>query len=241
MREVASRTQVEVPPHDSRDMAVIRARGAENVVVGQEIVRHRFASRVIHWSVAVSLLLSLFTGLPIWTPIFGWMGTLFGGLYVCRWLHPWLGLLFAASSLVMFVYWLKEMRLEPKERDWLGPKLIQYLKYQGEDSEVGKYNGGQKLFFFAASLAALVLLASGIVLWVNPADVSQELREVSWVLHDATFILFTVAIVGHIYLGTAAEPGTFGAMTRGTVSKKWARLHHPRWYREVTGEDSRRP
>ncbi len=239
MREVTSRAQIEVPPRDSGDLAVIRARETENVVVGQEIVRHRFTSRVIHWSVAVFMLLSLFTGLPIWTPIFGWMAGLFGGLSVCRWLHPWTGVLFAASSLVMFVHWLKDMRLEPRERDWLGPKMIQYLKYQSEDSEVGKYNGGQKLFFFATSLGALGLLVSGIILWF-PLSFGQELREASWILHDLTFILFTVAIVGHIYLGTAAEPGTFGAMTRGTVSKKWARFHHPRWYREVTGEDSRR-
>jgi len=48
-------------------------------------------------------------------------------------------------------------------------------------------------------------------------------------------------IIGHIYLGTAAEPGTFRAITGGTVTKDWARLHHPRWYREVTGEQARGP
>jgi len=41
-------------------------------------------------------------------------------------------------------------------------------------------------------------------------------------------------IIGHIYLGTAAEPDTFRSIIRGTVTKSWARLHHPRWYREVT-------
>ena len=46
-------------------------------------------------------------------------------------------------------------------------------------------------------------------------------------IHDVTFILFAVAIVFHIYLGTSAEPGTFRSMTRGTVTRKWARLHHP--------------
>jgi len=44
-----------------------------------------------------------------------------------------------------------------------------------------------------------------------------------------------------IYLGTAAEPGTFRAMTGGTVTTDWARLHHPRWYKEVTGEQARGP
>ena len=61
------------------------------------------------------------------------------------------------------------------------------------------------------------------------------LSGLSWVLHDAGFLLFAAAIVVHIYLGTAALPGTFRSMTRGTVTKSWAKLHHPRWYRDVTG------
>jgi formate dehydrogenase subunit gamma len=220
--------------------AVIRGRHAEDIVVGQEIVRHRLSSRVLHWSVAVFFFGSLLTGLPIWTPIFGWMAHLFGGLSVCRWLHPWAGIFFFAGSAVMFFYWLKDMKFQPNDRGWLGPKLISYLRYADDDPEVGKYNGGQKMFFFAVALGAVGLLLSGIVLWF-PLSFSQLLREIALVLHDLTFILFTVAIVAHIYLGTAAEPGTFESMTRGTVSKRWARLHHPRWYREVTGEQSRRP
>jgi formate dehydrogenase subunit gamma len=104
---------------------------------------------------------------------------------------------------------------------------------------VGKYNGGQKLFFFAVSLGALALLVSGVVLWF-PLSFPQLARALSILLHEVTFILFTVAVVFHIYLGTAALPGTFRSMTRGTVGKAWARLHHPAWYRDVTGEEPRR-
>ena len=107
------------------------------------------------------------------------------------------------------------------------------------DPEVGKYNGGQKYFFFVVSLGALGLLVSGVVLWF-PASFPQMLRALAVFLHEITFILFVVAIVFHIYLGTAAEPGTFGSMTRGTVTRAWARLHHRRWYREVTDEEPRR-
>jgi formate dehydrogenase subunit gamma len=225
----------------SADSAILRARRSEDVVVGDEIVRHRLATRAIHWTVALLFFVALFSGLPIWTPIFGWMAHLFGGLNVCRWLHPWAGLVFFVSMLVMFVHWLGEMRLEPNDREWLRPrKMIEYMRYQGEDPEVGKYNGGQKLFFFAAALGALGLLLSGIVMWF-PLEFPRILRELAILIHDVTFILFVVAIVFHIYLGTAAEPGTFHSMIRGTVSKPWARLHHPRWHREVLGGKTRRP
>ena len=212
------------------------ARGREDIVVGDELVRHKFSSRVIHWTVAVFFLGALFTGMPIWSPVFAWMASFFGGLSVCRWLHAWLGVAFAAASLVMLVHWLGVMKFDAHDKKF---RVLDYMKFSNatEDPEVGKYNAGQKFFFWAAALGALALLLSGIVLWWN-AEFGQGLRAASIVLHDIAFIFFFVAIVGHIYLGTAAEPGTFRSMTRGTVTKSWARLHHPRWYREVTGNSS---
>jgi formate dehydrogenase subunit gamma len=226
-----------VPIRDrALDEAVSVARDREDVVVGNEIVRHRLASRLIHWTVALTFFVSLLTGMPIWTPLFRWMADLFGGLSVCRIVHPWAGVAFTLISTVQFFHWLKDMHLEPAEKkEWLGHGVMKYLKYQGDDSQVGKYNGGQKLFFFAVSLGALGLAVSGVVIWFPPTF-GRILLEISYLLHDVTFILFVAAIVWHVYLGTAAEPGTFGAMVRGTVTRAWARLHHPRWYREVTGE-----
>ncbi|GAC1535961.1 MAG: formate dehydrogenase subunit gamma [Myxococcales bacterium] len=223
------------PTADHADAAIGAARHREDVVVGEQIVRHRYSSRVIHWSVAVSFVICLLTGLPIWTPIFGWMAHLFGGLSVCGWLHPWAGTAFFVASAVMFVHWAKEMVLRGKEKEWLGPKMIEYLKFSGDDPTVGKYNGGQKLLFWLTSLGAVGLMLSGLVLW-NPLLVPGPVRQIGIVLHDVSFLGFVVAIIGHVYLGTAAEPGTFRAMTRGTVTKPWARLHHPAWYREVTGD-----
>jgi formate dehydrogenase subunit gamma len=226
-------------PHRPLDTAIVTAREREDVVVGNEIVRHRRASRLIHWSVALTFFVSLFTGMPIWSPVFGWMAHLFGGLSVCRVLHPWVGVAFFLTSAVMFFHWLSDMHLEPRDREWIGPRALQYMRYETDDSEVGKYNGGQKLFFWATALGAVGLLLSGLLIWF-PRAFPRLLLEFSYVIHDVTFILFTVAIVFHIYLGSAAEPGTFGSMTRGTVTRAWARLHHPRWYREVTGEEARR-
>src|SRR6266536_3804781 len=96
------------------DPAVIMGQTREDVVVGNEIVRHNRSSRLIHWSVAVTFFVCAFTGMPIWTPVFGWMAHLFGGLTVCRLLHPWMGIAFFLASAVMFVHWIADMRLEPR-------------------------------------------------------------------------------------------------------------------------------
>jgi formate dehydrogenase subunit gamma len=230
----------QTPQSGVGDVAVVRAREKEDVLVGGEIVRHRLLSRVIHWTVAILFFVCLLSGLPIWTPLFGWMATFFGGLNVCRWLHPWAGVAFSVATVAMFVHWFSDMKFVGRDREFLSPRgMIRYMRYEGEDSEVGKYNGGQKLLFWVVSLVTLLLLLSGIVMWF-PEKFGQGLRELSYVVHDVAFIVFFAMIIGHIYLGTAAEPGTFGSMVRGTVTKSWARLHHPKWYREVTGEQPRR-
>lgn len=220
------------------DAAVSVARSREDLLVGYEIVRHRRATRIIHWTTAALFFVCVLTGMPIWSPIFGWMGKLFGSLEVCRWLHPYAGVGFTVAMAVMFFHWVRDMLLEPSDRGWFGRKFLDYMRYRGDDQDGGKYNGGQKLFFWAVSLAALSLLASGVVMWF-PESFGNMVRAVAILLHDVTFILFAIAMVGHIYLGTAAEPGTFRSMTRGTVTQPWARLHHPRWYREVMNHDRR--
>jgi len=127
------------------------------------------------------------------------------------------------------------MRMTPADRRFVKLRsFLSYMRWESHDQEVGKYNGGQKLLFWLSALAALGLLLTGVVLWF-PELFGEGLRQASWLLHDITFILFTLLIIGHIYLGIV-EPGTFKGMIEGTVSRDWAKLNHPAWYRDVTGD-----
>jgi formate dehydrogenase subunit gamma len=219
------------------DRAIVVARERDNVVVGGEIVRHRRATRIIHWTVALTFFIALLSGMPIWTPLFGWMAYLVGGLEVARVIHPYAGVAFVIASVFQFFHWLGDMMFSDREKGWWRPsKMATYLRWEDEPAwEGGKYNGGQKLFFWAVCLGALGFLISGIPMWF-PTYFPALIREISILIHDITFIGFLVGVIFHIYLGTAAEPGTFRAMTRGTVSRSWARLHHPSWFRQVTGD-----
>jgi formate dehydrogenase subunit gamma len=216
---------------------VVVARRRENVAVGGEIVRHRRVSRLIHWTVAFTFFLALITGLPIWTPIFRWMASLVGGLEVARILHPYFGVAFFLISAVQFFHWLGDMHFTRDEEGWWRPsKMMAYMRWENEPAmEGGKYNAGQKMFFYAVCLGALGLLLSGIVMWF-PLQFPPLVREIAILLHDVIVALFLIGIVTHIYLGTAGEPGTFRSMTRGTVTRTWARLHHPGWLRGIDRE-----
>ena len=214
---------------------ILAARKRENIEIAGEIVRHRRASRWIHWSVAVTFFLALITGMPIWMPIFRWMAALVGGLEPARVIHPYVSSLFFILSVVQFFHWLGDMRSGKDEKgSWSPREMMRYMRWEDQPAtEGGKYNPGQKFFFWAVSLGAVGFLLSGLIMWF-PLAFPPIIRELAILVHDVTFIAFLIAIIGHIYLGTAAEPGTFRSMTRGTVTRSWARLHHPGWFREVT-------
>lgn len=210
------------------------AREQEDVAVGDLIIRHTAGVRLTHWLVAIFFFLALATGFVIYTPYFAGLAGLFGGGPMVRLLHPWFSLGFVIGILLLFRSWKGRMKKEPGDEEWKN-NFGAYMRYEKELQNVSKYNAGQKLFFWAACLGALAFLASGIVMWF-PTSFPFFLRAISYWLHELTFIAFVVGIIYHIYMSTAAMPGTLRAMTRGTVTKAWAKWHHPRWYREVMGE-----
>jgi formate dehydrogenase subunit gamma len=83
-----------------------------------------------------------------------------------------------------------------------------------------------------------MFLVSGVPLWY-PKTFGRTVTAIAYVLHDVAALLMLVGFIVHIYEATAAQPGTFQSMTRGTVEKRWAWTHHPAWYRRTTGRDPR--
>jgi cytochrome b subunit of formate dehydrogenase len=55
-----------------------------------------------------------------------------------------------------------------------------------------------------------------------------------WVLiHNICSMFFAILIPIHIYMATAANPGTFRIMTRGDVPLYWAKKKHAKWIEET--------
>jgi formate dehydrogenase subunit gamma len=210
------------------------------VVRPGELVRHPVYTRVLHWSVAAFFILSLLTGLAIYTPWFYRAFTpLFGGGPTTRLLHPWFSLGFVVMFALQFLNWLEPMTWNRDDRRWM--KQIRTYVTNAEEVEpeyVDFFNAGQKMYFWAIAASAIVFLASGIVMWF-PAAFGRLAVAIGYVLHDLAALVMLAGFIVHVYEGTAAQPGTFRSMTRGTVERRWAWTHHPAWYRRATGRDPR--
>ena len=205
-----------------------------------ELLRHRVYTRIVHWSVAIFFILALLSGFAIYSPwLYRWLTPLFGGGPMTRLLHPWFSLAFVALFLLQFIHWLRPMLWTRDDNRWMR-RLKQYVANTDklEPEYVGFFNAGQKLYFWAIVVTAVIFLVSGIPMWF-PAIFGRIAVAVSYVLHDIAAVVMLVGFIVHLYEGTASQPGTFRSMTRGTVEKRWAWTHHPAWYGFVTGRDPR--
>ena len=100
--------------------------------------------------------------------------------------------------------------------------------------EVGKYNAGQKLLFFALITCMVALLLSGLVMWqplLAPLFPVTVIRAAS-LLHAFFATVLIVLIIVHAYSAIWVA-GSMGAMVRGYVTRGWAWKHHRAWLREV--------
>jgi len=225
------------------DEAARRRVGAHGrtVVRDDELLRHPVYTRVLHWSVAVFFLLALLSGLSIYSPwLFRFITPLFGGGPTTRLLHPWFSLGFVVCFALQTLNWLEPMTWTPDDGRWMRRLRVYVSNAEPVEPEyVGFFNAGQKVYFWAIVVSAIVFLVSGIPMWF-PKTFGRPAADVGYVLHDIAALVMLGGFLVHIYEGTAAEPGTFRSMVRGAVERRWAWTHHPAWYREATGRDPRK-
>jgi formate dehydrogenase subunit gamma len=210
------------------------------VVRTGELLRHPVYTRILHWGVAIFFLLALVSGFAIYSAwLYRALTPLFGGGPMTRLLHPWFSLGFVVFFAFQFLNWLTPMKWNRDDRRWM-KRMKSYVTNADrlEPEYVDFFNAGQKLYFWAIAGSVVLFLLTGIPMWF-PAFFGRIAVAVSYVLHDIAGLVMLVGFIVHLYEGTAAQPGTFRSMTRGTVERRWAWTHHPAWYRRITGRDPR--
>jgi formate dehydrogenase subunit gamma len=204
-----------------------------------ELPRYSTGERLTHWAVAVAYVALFLSGLAMFHPFFWWTSALFGGGPLMRLLHPFAG---AAFGVLFYAYALRLVHdnlLVPSDRRWLAG-MFAYMNKQGEGAPVeGKYNAGQKLMYWSMIAVVAILFLTGIMMWrpYFAPGVPLPVRRIANVLHAAMAFVMFVGIGVHVYAAYWTK-GSMRAMTRGTVSRAWARVHHPGWYAKLVGKDA---
>ncbi|WP_415391935.1 formate dehydrogenase subunit gamma [Paracoccus sp. SJTW-4] len=216
----------------------------DRIVQTQPVVVKRYITftRVNHWFTALCFIVLMLSGFALFHPALFGLTALFGGGQNARWLHPFVGVALSISFLGMFLQ-LAHLNILRRE-DLVWTRHIGDVVSGNEERlpELGKYNFGQKLVFWGMFWLILVLLISGVAMWIQyfPDLVSIETRRIAILVHSIAAVLIVLVFILHIFAAFWTQ-GTISAMTRGTVTGGWSWRHHRKWLRELARRQRTKP
>lgn len=208
---------------------------------GEKIFIFPLFERIIHLIAAVAFIILIPTGLMI---IFGkFLG---GGLLVelARHLHGFATVLFAISLVPMFLFWAIEMLPCWADVKWCF-MLGGYLDKKIKEIPAGKFNAGQKMWFWMASFGGLAMIVTGFFMFkqdfgwgiASTIGISQiDLLRASVIIHNILGILVMAFFFTHAYMSLFAIKGAIHSIITGYKEHDEVKYLHSIYYKKLKKE-----
>ena len=209
---------------------------------GRLIERFNAVERASHWTMAISFIFLMLTGIVMFFGkhiVLPWLG--YSGFswltIVSKNIHNFVGPLFIFSLLVSFLLFVKDNLFN--SLDWVWIRKFGGM-FGGKEVPSGRFNGVEKLWFWGGLVVlGATLAATGLILDFPNWNQTREAMQLSNIIHVIAAMLFIAGGLAHAYMGTLGVEGAYTGMRRGYVDEAWARQHHALWYEEV--RQGRRP
>ncbi len=168
---------------------------------GKKIQAFSLYNRVIHQVAAVSFIVIVPTGFVI---VFGdFFG---GGMFVrlCKNLHGIFTIPFAIVVIPMFLMWLKEAIFNFDDVKWM-MIVGGYLSKEKKPIPAGKFNAGQKMWYWIATLGGMVMVITGAAMFFMDFNIDMvksmtglsqiDLLRVMAILHNVVGFLVVALFI----------------------------------------------
>lgn len=198
------------------------------------ILRYKPVQRIGHWVNAAAFVILLLTGLFL----FFWPLAPLAGVW-SRELHRAAAILLALGPIFYFVadrrglLHLLRISFTYKRDDliWLVKAPFYFLGIDKGLPPQGEVNAGQRVHHALTIIFYNLVAGSGFVLWLGASRVPGEVFLGALVTHDISMTILTVLMLGHIYFTFVY--GALDGMIRGSISRLYAQVEHPRWLEEL--------
>jgi formate dehydrogenase gamma subunit len=211
-----------------------------------KIVRHSGTVRFIHWTVALSTIMLIFTGfgqMPMYQrygiaklPGLGWSGD----FHITLYLHYLAGMVLASALVYHLVFHglRREFGLLPRRGDLKGSYLfIKAIFGLGPEPPADKFLPEQRLAYaFIGGNLVLVGITGLIKVLKNLPGIDFPAGFLLWVtnLHTLSAILLVLGIGAHLVaFAFRANRPLLESMFTGKVRLDYVRHRHPLWYRRL--------
>lgn len=212
---------------------------------GKVIPRFSLTERVVHWFTACVFVLLAISGMVI---LFGrqFLLPIIGpeafGLVASAAMqgHNLFGPLFLVAIVAIFFIFVRGNGFRFVDIAW----LFKAGGLLGGHASSGRYNFGEKGWFWLAVIGGLTIGVTGLSMlfpdyaaaligpFIGDGMAGRELLQWANIIHAICAVVLIAVSLGHIYLGTIGMEGALEGMTRGTVDENWAKEHHDLWHAE---------
>jgi len=170
--------------------------------------------------------------------ITGFVSVIFFGKALTGWLryiHIAAAPFFAAALALIALRWAGDCRFQTHDWEWV-KKFGGYLGDRGY-VPADRYNAGQKVFFWFIAALGILCMLSGLGRMFPLFG--PDIQTIIYQIHRYSSLGLFIFVIVHIYLGTVANPGTWHVIVSGYVSFRWAKEHHPLWWKRLdkSGQD----
>lgn len=219
------------------------------LIIGPKIFKHSkekyyvfsLFNRIIHAIAAVSFVIIIPTGLIM---MFG--STFGGGEFVkaCKELHAISTVLFMISVVPMFIMWVKNMLFTAEDIKWI-MILGGYLSKEKKPIPAGKFNAGQKMWFWVSTLGGVVMIYTGVTLYVQDLNITIltmfgltkiEMLRLSIIVHNFMGLAMIALFFTHLYMSIFAIKGAIVSIINGYKEKEEVEILHSSYYKEIKDE-----
>lgn len=195
-------------------------------------------NRIIHGIAAVSFIILIPTGLIMM------FGSFFGGggfVRACKDLHAVTTILFMISVLPMFLMWFKNMLFNGDDIKWF-MILGGYLSKEKKPIPAGKFNAGQKMWFWVCTLGGVVMIFTGITIYVQDLNLEVltmfgftkiEMLRLCIITHNVIGIAMIALFLTHVYMSMFAIKGAIYSIINGYKEEEEIEILHSTYYKEI--------
>ncbi|WP_353684230.1 cytochrome b/b6 domain-containing protein [Thermodesulfovibrio sp. 3907-1M] len=212
-----------------------------------KIKRHSVIELIEHWSIALSGIVLLFTGLgclPLYKryyiteiPGFAWTADFYNVTVV----HYIASIVFVAGVIFHIFYHglRKEFALLPKKGDLSQSiKVLAAMIGIGKEPPSDKYLPEQRIAYVGIGVVILILTVTGIIKILKNLQwivLSPTVESINTLIHTLTGFLFMIAFIVHV--GTVllfkSNWPLLKSMLTGWIDEEYVKHRHSIWYEKI--------
>ncbi len=195
-------------------------------------------NRIVHAIAAIAFILLVPTGLVMM------FGTTFGGgefVRTCKEIHAISTLLFVISVFPMFFMWVRWMFLHWDDIKWL-MIVGGYLNKGNRPVPAGKFNAGQKTWFWLATLGGIIMIGTGAAMYFQDFrldilakyGISQiDFLRASAIVHNVIGLAIVILFFVHLYMSIFAIKGAIHSIITGYKEEEEVEVLHTSFYKKL--------